>query len=249
MTKQHLADRTILWVIAPIAAIVVGLTAGSAHAQSASYSLTNSGRIDNHVATFAQVSGDGSSVSKAQGSASAAASGYVTSNPVAGGQSLTMGGVVATQGSGMAFNVSQGAGATGSASSNGWADANVNGVNTYTDPHASITMAGSTDSGMTVPVNRGVDYTVTAGRSQDGFAQGADGGSFDVAGQTQQLPVAGGATVAAYVQDNKTSYANASTGAVTFTDGTPVGQTAAYRESNAGNNTDVSGSFIDPASK
>jgi hypothetical protein len=90
---------------------------------------------------------------------------------------------------------------------------------------------------------------VVAGRSQDGYAAGADGGSFAISGATQQLPIAGGATVAAWVSDVKTSHAESEAGAVTFTDGTPAGQSAAFRHANSGNVTEAFGNFRDPAAQ
>lgn len=227
-------------------ALALFALAGIASAQSVDYRLENSGRIYNRVETNAVAVDNGSSNSVAKGAQSASAAGGVTSNPIAGGQSLTLWGAVETAGSGMAFNVSSG-NATGYAKSEGWSDANVNGVNTFANQHGSITMAGFTDSGMAAPVGHGVDVKVEAGRSQDGFAAGADGGSFSIVGQTQQLPVAGGATVAAFVSDTKTSHSQAEAGAVTFTDGAPAGQSAAFRSANSGNVSQATGSFYDPA--
>lgn len=220
--------------------------AGAASAQSVDYRLENSGRIWNRVETNATVTDNGTANSVAKGAQSSSASGFVTSNPIAGGQALSLGGAVETIGSGMAFNVSTGNG-TGYANSAGWSDANVNGYNNFTNAHGTIAMQGYTDSGMAAPVGHGVDVKVDAGRNQDGYAAGADGGSFAISGYTQQLPVAGGATVSAAVADTKTSHASSEAGAVTFTDGTPAGQSAAFRHANSGNVTETSASFIDPA--
>jgi hypothetical protein len=241
-TFKEIIMKSFLRVSFAVAALAL---AAAASAQSVDFRLENSGRIWNKVETNAVVIDNGTSNSVAKGAQSATAVGGVSSLPIAGGQALTLYGAVETVGSGMAFNVKTGNG-TGYGKSDGWSDANVNGYNTFTNEHGSITMAGKTDSGMEAPVGHGVDIHVNAGPSQDGYAAGADGGSFAIVGQTQQLPVAGGATIAAFVSDTKTSHASAEAGAVTFTDGTPAGQTAAIRTANSGNVTEASGSFIDP---
>lgn len=228
-----------------VLAAALALAAFGAAAQSVDYRLENSGRIYNRVETNAVATDNGTANSVAKGAQSATAVGGVSSNPIAGGATLTLWGAVETVGSGMAFNVSTGSG-TGYAKSEGWSDANVNGHNNFSNQHGSLTMNGFTDSGMASPVGHGVDIKVDAGRSQDGYAAGADGGSFAIVGQTQQLPVAGGATVAAYVSDTKTSHSSAEAGAVTFTDGTPAGQSAAFRHANSGNVSEAHGSFYDP---
>lgn len=225
--------------------VFAALAACAACAFAQNYHLENSGRIWNRVETNAVATDNGTSNSVAKGSMSAAASGAVQSNPIAGGQSLALWGAVQTEGSGMAFNVSTGNG-TGYANSNGWADANVNGYNNFSNQHGSLTTSGFTDSGMASPVGHGVDVSVIAGRSQDGFAAGGDSGSFSVAGQTSQTPVAGGAQVSAWVADTKESNSWAEAGAVSFTDGTPAGQSAAYRHANSGNVTEAQGAFYDP---
>lgn len=225
----------------------LALSACLAAAQSTGYYLENSGRIWNRVETNAVATNNGTSSSIAKGAQSASAQGGVSSLPIAGGQSLNLWGAVETAGSGMAFNVSTGAG-TGYASSQGWSDANVNGFNNFTNQHGTLQMNGFTDSGMASPVGHGVDVKVQAGRSQDGYAAGADGGSFAINGQTQQLPQAGGATVSAWVSDTKTSHSSAEAGAVSFSDGTPAGQAAAtIRTANSGNVTEARGYFFDPA--
>lgn len=220
-----------------IAASILALCAFAASAQSIDYRLENSGHIVDRVSTSASVVDNGTSNSVARASGSAAASGYVTTNPIAGGQALTLGGATEVTSTAMAFNVSTGNG-TGAASANGTAAANVNGFNTFTNSNGFITMAGATDQ------NIGVN--VSAGRSQDGFANAAAGGSFNIAGATQQLPVAGGATVAGWVADTKESHASVAAGGVTFTDGTPAGQTAATRGAVANSATEASASFDDP---
>lgn len=215
-------------------------------ASAQSYYLENSGRIWNRVETNAVATDNGSANSVAKGSQSSYAAGVVQQNPIAGGAALVLAGEVKTEGSGMAFNVSNGGG-TGYASSQGWADANVNGFNNFSNQHGSLTMNGFTDSGMAAPVGHGVDIDVRAGRSQDGYAAGGDSGKFTVTGYTQQNPVAGGAAVVAQVSDTKESNAWSEAGAVTFSDGVPAGQTAAYRHANAGNVTEVNAAFHDPA--
>lgn len=215
-------------------------------AQSVDYYLANSGRVWNRVETNAVAVDSGTSNNRATSSMSSTASGYVSSVPIPGGQTLALSGTVATQGSGMAFNVSTG-NATGYAMSQGWADAGVTGYNRFANEHGTLALSGSTDSGMVSPVGHGVDVNVSAGRSQDGYAAGGDGGSFTISGYTTQVAIPGGAAVAASITDTKESNAWAEAGAVTFTGGTPAGQSAAYRTANSGNVTEASGAFLDPA--
>lgn len=227
-------------------ALAVLTVSGFASAQSVNYYLENSGRVNSSAATYATVNGDGTSNSVAQGAAMAQANGTVGSNPINGGQKLVLTGASNTTGSAMAFNVSTGNG-TGSASSVGWSDAQTYGNNTFTNGHGTITMAGSTDGGMTNNVRNGVDVGVQAGRSQDGYADGTSSGSFDAKGKTQQTWSNGVATINGNVTTDHASQSTADAGGVTFTGGTPAGQSAAQRWANGGTQVNVSGSFDDPA--
>ena len=219
--------------------------AGLAAAQSVDYRLENSGRIWNRIETNASVTGEGTSNAVGKSEMKALANGYITSNPIAGGRELSLGGAVLTEGSAMGFNVRTGNGA-GFSNIDGWADANVKGHNSFANQNGTLEIKGETDSGMKSPVGHGVDVAVHAGSGQDGYAAGGDSGSFQAGGFTQQLPIAGGATVSAGVSDKKESNAWSEAGAVSFTGGVPAGQTAAYRHANSGNITEVSGSFYDP---
>lgn len=219
--------------------------AGAALAQQTSYYLQNDGRIQNNVSTYAAVNGEGTSNSVANGNAMASSGGTVTANPIAGGMALGLSGWSATTAGGMAFNVSTGSG-YGSALTQGWTDSRTFGDASFANEHGSISLVGATDSGMTNPVRNGVDYIVNAGTSQDGFANGAASGSFNAGGSTSQLPVAGGAVISANVWETKESQSSVAAGAVTFTGGVPAGQSAAVRNANAGNDTLVSGQYVDP---
>ena len=229
-----------------IIALAILAAAGLASAQS--YSLQNDGRIQNSIATYSSASGDGSSRSVAQGAAGATANGYVTASPIPGGMSATLGGASSTYGNGTAFNISNG-NATGTAQTNGWSDARTFGNVSYQTPTQHLNLSGSTDSGMTNPVRNGVDYSVNAGKSQDGYAEGTSKGQFDGHGYVAAMPIAGGVSVTGGVFDSKTSESTSFAGPVTFTGGAPVGQSAASRSANAGTEVTFSGSFADPATR
>lgn len=214
-------------------------------ASAQSYHLENSGRILNQSATYASVNGNGTSNSVAKGDAASIATGYVSSNPIAGGQSLALGGATHTSGSALAFNVSTGNG-VGSAQSQGWSDAQTFGNAKFSNANGTLQIAGSADNGMTNAVRNGVDFGVNASTSRDGFAAATSDASFNVAGTTSQLPIAGGATVAGAVYSNQTQQSTAEAGGVSFNDGTPAGQSAATRWANGGANVSTSGSFWDP---
>lgn len=251
------------------------LTSTVAFAQS-SYNLQTDGRIQNSTSTYATVSGNGTSNSVAKGDATATAVGTVSTNPIAGGVSAVLTGTSTTTGSAMAFNVSTGSG-KGTASSVGWSDSRVTGnvtsnvTNTTTIKdlgnngndkpvgHASgsetmtgntsqLSISGSTDSGMTNPVRNGVDFGVVAGTSQDGYAASTSTGTFAISGTTSQLPITGGFSLANGLTSTQSSQSTAVAGAVTFSDGTPAGQSAAQRWSNGGTDVNVSGSFVNSVS-
>lgn len=105
--------------------------------------------------------------------------------------------------------------------------------------------AGSTDSGMSDPVRNGVDFGVTAGTSQDGFAGASSEGAFTIAGSSTKLPITGGFVLTNSVSSTQDNQSTASAGAVTFTEGTPAGQSAAARWANGGTVTNATGSFVD----
>lgn len=223
--------------------------AGLAQAQAVGQYLQNDGRINNSVSTYAAANGAGTSLSVARGEASAAASGFVSVVPgTAGGYTgavAALGGHSQTSNQGMAYNVSTGAG-QGQAESHGWADARTFGSATFTAPGQTLSIAGSTDSGMADPVRNGTDVHVVAGTNTDGWAGASTSGAFLVTGYVGSAPIPGGVAVVGGVADIKESTAEAAAGGVTFAGGTPAGQSAATRWANAGTVVNASGSFSDP---
>jgi hypothetical protein len=214
--------------------------AASVSAQS--YYLENSGRIHNVTQTYAAVNGAGGSLSHAEGSAQAIATGSVVNLP--GNVAVT--GAVSGFNNVMAFNTAFGSG-VGSASSTGWSDATTYGHSTSVLPYGTVTVNGVADGGMQNPVRNGTDASVLATTSQDGFVQASYAGGFAVQGAIVQTPVAGGATVAGIVQDTKYADGQVVAGGVTFSGGTPAGQSAAVRFGNTGVTVEANGSFDDPA--
>lgn len=214
--------------------------AGICSAQS--YYLENSGRVHNTLQTYAAVNGNGGSLSHAEGTAQAVATGSVVNMP----GSVAVTGAVSGYNTATAYNTSFGSG-VGSASSQGWSDAQTYGHSTSVLPYGSVTVNGIVDGGMTNPVRNGTDVFVSATTSQDGFANASYNGGFAVVGSISQTPIAGGAAVAGQVTDTKYSHGEVVAGGVTFTGGTPAGQSAAVRWGNSGVTVETNGSFIDPA--
>lgn len=212
----------------------------SAHAQQ-SYHLENSGRISNSVSTYAAVNGGGTSVSHAEGAAQAIAAGSVVNLP--GTVGVT--GHVEGYNTASAFNVSTGNG-IGSAGSVGWSDATVRGHSVSVLPFGNVNVAGTVDGGMLNPVRNGTDVNVIATTSQDGFVNAEYKGGFSVSGSISQSNIPGGKAVYGVVQDTKYGDGKVVAGGITFTDGTPAGQSAAVRFGNAGVEVKVDGSFYDP---
>lgn len=222
-------------------ALALGFAA-AASAQSAGYYLENSGRINQAVTVYASVNGAGGSLSHADGSAQAIANGAVVQLP--GSVSVT--GDVAGFNKATAYNTSMGAG-QGSATSNGWSDATTYGNATSVIPTGYVTVAGSVDGGMVDPVRNGTDVHINAGTAQDGFANASYNGGFAVNGNVAATPIAGGWSLVGNVQSAQYSEAQVAVGGVTFSGGTPAGQTAADRSGNAGVVVNIDGRFDDPA--
>lgn len=216
--------------------------AGIASAQSNGYYLENAGRINNTVQTYAAVNGNGGSLSRAEGAAQAIANGTVVQRP--GHVEVT--GAVSGFNNAMAFNTSFGSG-VGSASSVGWSDATVTGHATSVIPTGYVTVAGTVDGGMQNPVRNGTDVHVSATTAQDGFVNTSYEGGFAVTGNVASTPIAGGASLTGNVQDTKYAGGEVVAGGVTFSGGTPAGQSAAVRFGNSGVTVNATGSFYDPA--
>lgn len=221
--------------------LAILLACGAAFAQSQGYYLQNEGRIHNTVATYASVNGAGGSLSHAEGSAQAVANGSVAQLP--GFVSVT--GAVSGYNNGVAYNTSFGSG-QGSASSLGWSDATVYGNATAVIPTGHVTVNGVVDGGMIDPVRNGTDLHIVAGTAQDGFVNASYNGGFSVNGSVGSTSIAGGAAVTGNVQDSKYAHGEVAVGGVTFTGGTPAGQSAAARWGNTGVVVETNGSFIDP---
>lgn len=215
--------------------------AGAASAQS-SYYLQNDGRIHNVTQTYAAVNGAGGSLSHAEGSAQAVATGSVAVSP----GSVAVTGAVSGFNNATAFNTAYGSG-VGSASSQGWSDARTFGNASSTLPTGSVSVNGIVDGGMTNPVRNGTDVHVSATTAQDGFVNAMYNGGFAINGSISQTPIAGGASVFGAVQDTKYSHGEVVAGGVTFSGGTPAGQSAAVRWGNSGVTVEANGQFIDPA--
>ena len=216
--------------------------AGLASAQSNGYYLENSGRINNTVQTYAAVNGQGGSLSRAEGSAQAVANGTVVQRP--GHVEVT--GAVTGFNNAVAFNTAYGSG-VGSASSVGWSDATVTGHATSVIPTGHVTVAGTVDGGMQNPVRNGTDVHVSATTAQDGFVNTSYQGGFAVTGNVGSTPIAGGSSLIGNVQDTKYAGGEVVAGGVTFSGGTPAGQSAAVRFGNTGVTVNATGSFVDPA--
>lgn len=221
----------------------------------------NSGAINNTVKANAAVTGIGTSISGATGSASASAGvvlggGKVNTNQncvtTVGGAGVVSGST-ATSVTGTAFNYSSGAGATGSASSVGAAVAHADGHLKYAAPGQSLVLNGSSDSAS--------NGSVVATSNQAGaFANAADG-TFNATGSvgsvvTREKTVSGcGVTcgevtstvLTGQVSDTKTANASVNNSTLTVT-GLPANAVLsnATTTGNASSTTVVNGSFSDP---
>lgn len=218
------------------------------------FNLENSGRIQSSISTYSSVNGTGSSLSHAEGTAGATANGTVT-NPLMQGTvgTVSVTGDISGYNTGMAYNVSTGSG-HGAASSTGWSDATLTG-NSSTGTALSVPggvisgtleVSGIADGGMQNNVRNGTDINIRAGTSQDGFVGAMYNGGFAISGSIPAVGIAGGASLQGNVQSTQYSHGEVVAGGVTFSDGTPSGQTAAVRSGNSGVMVNTSGSFNDP---
>lgn len=203
--------------LALLSALLV--TAGFASAQA-----QNSGRLSVQSASYSGVTGIGASLSHAEVQSNA----FAASNAVANIPTLTgsVSGAATGGVSAVAYNTSIGAG-FGSASAGGWADSTVNLVAKNPNSEGTLTL----DGGMINAVLNGTDAHVVAGTSQDGFANGTYSAQGTLVGSQTTI-------VGTSVLDT-----TANAGAVTFTGGVPVGQSAAYREANSGVTANTTADF------
>jgi hypothetical protein len=188
-----------------------------------------SGYMANNVSATAQVNGlnGGSSVSGAGSSgftnatASISADHDVTVNWTGNKQSIDakVTGTTDTKVNGFAYNTSTpGTGATGSASSNGWADAgsiaNIRGTLGNTVDGGSINVGGQIDTGHPTNVGRGPDVAMSVNTNQGAAAGGIAGGAFDATGHVDINDNFTKGTITGAVGDvkNATAYAAISPG-------------------------------------
>ena len=221
----------------------------------------NSGAINNTVKVNASVTGIGTSISGATGSASASAGVVLGGVNVNTNQNCvaTVGGTGAVSGNtattvtGTAFNYSSGSGATGSASSTGAAVAHADGSLSYSAPGQSLKLNGVSDSH--------VNGSVSATQNQGGAFSNAADGSFVATGYVGSVitrekttngcgvscgPVTS-TVLTGNVTDTKTANASVVNTTLTVT-GLPSGAVLgnATVGGNASSNTVVNASFADP---
>lgn len=236
-------------------AALTALAIGSAHAtgygnQVVNSSIANSGGVHNAISTSASVKGVGSSVSGATSEGFSKAVGTTQTTTVNCGGCGEVSGTVKVTGAtetytqGTAFNVSNGKHATGSASAQGnaWADVNANAK--YTGPGQNTNVYGHSGDES--------NFKVNASRNTGGFAAAGTDGSFEVTGNVGSKVCTGGSAcggkvttkeVWGSVQDAKTSNSYANTGSMTV-DGKLLNQ--AVVNASANQNVNAGGNFYDP---
>ena len=234
------------------AALIAASSLALATGQSFTSHAQNLGGINNTVNSAASVNGVGSSVSQATSSGSASNKVTITTtvNPVkdpncvttSGGLNIT--GVAATSSTGSAWNVSNGAGATGSASAHGNAASDASGSANYSGPGQSLRATGS--------LGQNAATAVTAGMNQGGYASAGNSAAFDVTAVVGSSkcttggcgnPVSTTTSVFGNTEDNKTSHSYANNGSMTV-DNVVLSQGDV--NSSAVSNVTVSGQFYDP---
>ncbi|MFA6608830.1 MAG: hypothetical protein WCT07_02890 [Candidatus Paceibacterota bacterium] len=212
-----------------ILAISSAAFASGDHHPSTNYSAVadGSGRVSIQSSTYASVVGAGDSMSSASASAGAASTGTAS----AGYDGIDISGSLSGYVNAQAYNVSTGKG-TGSASAGGWSDAGFMGIATSSVPDMGyVSGVVGIDGGMGNAVLNGVDAHVSAKTNQNGYAGGTYAGEGSLSGSPAE------------VDGTQSAYGEAYAGNITFTDGTPVPQTAAARSANSGVQVDVHGSF------
>jgi len=236
-------------------AALTAFAIGSAHAtgygnQSVSSSIANSGGVHNSISTSAAVKGVGSSFSSATSEAGSKAWGTTQTTTVNCGNCGEVSGTVKITGGtetytqGTAFNVSNGKHATGSASAQGnaWADVNANAK--YTGPGQNTNVYGHSGDES--------NFKVNASKNTGGFASAGTDGSFEVIGNVGSKVCTGGSAcggkvttkeVWGSVTDTKTSNSYANTGSMTV-DGKLLNQSVVNASANQ--NVNAGGNFYDP---
>lgn len=240
---KHLLALVLL--SASISAMACGEPGGQSCAPTIQPQLVNQGAICNQVKSSASVSGIGSSLSFATGSASAISNGSQTAtSPTSTSRTLDLTGVTSASNTGVAYNVSTGNG-TGSASSTGSASAQLsNAANaSYNTNGASGTLhvQGTSDSNSNIGI--------VAGKNQGGAAQSTTTGTFVVHGDVSATKTGNTVAVAGNVSDTKTTQSEVLTGKVqNSATGEPVTYLApATTTGNASTVVNAAGSFKDPA--
>lgn len=213
--------------------------AGGAMAQSSG--LVNSGHVYSSTQVFASVNGAGTSLSNAVSSTGSTANGAFASH--AGNVALS--GDVAGYSNLSAYNVATGSG-TGTAGGRALSDSGLNGAVYGSIPTGSINITGAVDGGMGDRFRNGSDVTVQATTAQDGFVQSLYNGGFAATGLLTASTTHHTAGVQGNVQGTSYEHSEIAAGGVTFTGGTPAGQSAAVRFGQVGVEVNFSGNFIDP---
>lgn len=208
---------------------VVAAAFGVSQANAQSVASVANGRLSVQTASYAAVNGAGASASHAQVDASAYSTSVLAISPAGGAVNAAVGGGV----NAVAYNTAVGSG-VGSASAGGWADSSYNIGGSAPGVNAALNL----DGGMGNAVLNGTDAHVIASTAQDGFANGTYAATGYVGGTFNPATGAVVAIVGGATQDT-----TAAAGAVTFTGGAPVGQTAAVRYSNSGVTTNVTADF------
>lgn len=232
----------------------LAILSASAHAtnygQHVTSSIANSGGVHNSVKSSATVNGAGSAVSgatsegfsKANGTAFTKTINCGTCGEVSGTVKIT--GETETYTRGTAFNVSEGAGAYGNASSTGNAWANVDASAKYTGPGQNVNVYGNS--------NDTANYSVNADKNAGGFAGAGTDGAFNVTGNVGSKICSGGNAcdgktttkqVWGSVTDNKVSNSWTNAGSMTV-DGKLVNQ--APVNATSGQNVTAGGTYYDP---
>lgn len=124
---------------------------------------------------------------------------------------------------GFAYNTSTGNGATGTAASNGWADAgsSANAGGKLYNSNGQTNVSGQIDTGHPINVGRGPDVAMSVNTNQAASAGAVAGGAFDATGHVSVNNNFTKGTIAGAAGDvkNATAYASTSIGTITAFDG------------------------------
>lgn len=226
-------------IILGLAALAIGVAASAQ-----SNSLTNEVRVMSTTSAFAAVNtANGTSLSDVKSTTGGTANGNIAA-PAAGVISLT--GDIAGYSTLVGYNVAT-QGGVGSAAGRVWSDAR-----TYGDLGTAIATGDGkikldVEGGFRNAGLNGSDVSLRAGTSQDGVAQALYNAGGAVSLAMSSGPAGAGVGVLGNISGGSYQHAEAATGAVTFTGGTPAGQSAALRTAQAGVQVDLSGDLFDPA--